>query len=186
MRVAVGSTNPVKIKAVRNTLKRLSIKASVKGVEVSSDAPPQPIGQNSIIKGAIGRARRALRSGNFDVGVGIEAGLVNVTHVQSGFLDVEWCAIVDKRGAVTLGHSSGFEYPRVVIEAVMEEKEEIAKVMERLTGIKNIGRRMGAIGYLSRGKLNRIKFTEQAVFTAMLPRIRKELYEFGSRKTRQK
>jgi inosine/xanthosine triphosphatase len=74
----------------------------------------------------------------------------------------------------------------VVIEAVMKEKEEIAKVMERLTGIKNIGRRMGAIGYLSRGKLNRIKFTEQAVFMAMLPRIRKELYGFGSRKTRQK
>jgi inosine/xanthosine triphosphatase len=88
MRVAVGSTNPVKIKAVRNTLKCLSIKASVKGVEVSSDVSSQPIGQNSIIKGAIGRARRALRSGNFDLGVGIEAGLVNVTHVQSGFLDV--------------------------------------------------------------------------------------------------
>jgi inosine/xanthosine triphosphatase len=186
MRVAVGSTNPVKIKAVKNTLKCFSIKASVKGVKVDSNAPPQPIGQNSIIKGAISRARRALRSGDFDLGVGIEAGLVNVAHVQSRFLDVEWCAIVDKRGAVTLGHSSGFEYPRVVIEAVMKEKEEIAKIMERLTGIKNIGRRMGAIGYLSRGKLNRVKFTEQAVFMAMLPHIREELYGLINQKTKQK
>jgi inosine/xanthosine triphosphatase len=114
--------------------------------------------------------------------VGIEAGLVKVAHARSGFLDVEWCAIVDKRGVVTLGHSSGFEYPRVVIESVMKEKEEIAKIMERLTGIKNIGRRMGAIGYLSRGKLNRVKFTEQAVFMAILPRIQKELYELQVKK----
>jgi len=70
----------------------------------------------------------------------------------------------------------------MVIEVVMKEKKEIAEVMERFTGIKNIGRRMGAIGYLSRGKLNRVKFTEQAVFMAMLPRIRKEFYGFGSRK----
>ena len=182
MLVAVGSSNAVKIKAVRNTLRCLSIKASVKSVKVSSDVPPQPIGQNSIIKGAVSRAKRALRSGNFDLGIGIEAGLMKVAHVQSRFLDVEWCAIVDKRGAVTLGHSSGFEYPRMVIEVVMKEKKEIAEVMERFTGIKNIGRRMGAIGYLSRGKLNRVKFTEQAVFMAMLPRIRKEFYGFGSRK----
>jgi inosine/xanthosine triphosphatase len=177
MRVVVGSTNPVKIKAVKNALKCFSIKASVKGVKVDSGAPPQPIGQNSIIKGAISRARCALRSGNFDWGVGIEAGLVKIAHAQSRFLDVEWCAIVDRRGVVTFGHSSGFEYPHIVIETVMKEKEEIAKIMERLTGIKNIGRRMGAIGYLSRGKLNRVKFTEQAVFMAMLPRIQKELYE---------
>jgi non-canonical (house-cleaning) NTP pyrophosphatase len=35
---------------------------------------------------------------------------------------------------------------------------------------------MGAIGYLSKGKINREEFNAQAVLMAMIPRISGELY----------
>lgn len=176
MRVAVGSTNPVKIKAVRNVLGELFRNLRVEGVNVGPEIPPQPIGQETIIKGAIDRARHALSAGGFDIGVGIEAGLVPIAQVNSGFVDMQWCAIVDKCGRVTLGHGAGFEYPPAVIDEVLEKNVEVGKIMERLTGIKQIGKRMGTIGYLSHGKLDRVRLTEQAVLMAMLPRLNPELY----------
>jgi non-canonical (house-cleaning) NTP pyrophosphatase len=48
--------------------------------------------------------------------------------------------------------------------------------MEVATGIEDIGEKMGAVGYLTKGKLNREELTEQAVLMALVPRIRKELY----------
>jgi len=58
------------------------------------------------------------------------------------------------------------------------KRTEIGRVMERLTGIERIGGRMGAIGYLSRGKLDRVRLTEQAVLIAMIPRPSPKLYGF--------
>jgi len=49
--------------------------------------------------------------------------------------------------------------------------------MEALTGIERIGHKMGAIGFLSRGLLDRAQLTEQAVLMALLPRLRPDLYQ---------
>ena len=145
---------------------------------MGAELPPQPIGRSKIISCAIERAKRAIASGKFDLGVGIEAGLVRAPRTISGFVDVQWCTIVDRWGEVTLGHGSGFEYPARVVKEVLSRKTEVGRVMERLTGIERIGERMGAIGYLSRGKLNRVRLTEQAVLMAMIPRLNPKLYKF--------
>lgn len=177
MRVAVGSTNPAKVDAVRKVLEETFPGVHVQGVKVSPEVSPQPMSLSEIVRGAVNRARHALQAGDFDLGVGIEAGLVPVKLVQTGFVDVEWCAIIDMRGHITFGHSSGFEFPRHVIEAVLKEGNEIGEVMERISGIKDIHEQMGAIGYLSNGRLNRVDFTAQAVFMAMLPRLNPKLYK---------
>ena len=182
MRIAVGSINPVKIKAARNVLRKFFPKVKVRGVDVGAELPPQPIGDLKIIACAIRRAKSALTSGKFDLGIGIEAGLVRAPRTLSGFVDVQWCAIVDRRGVVTLGHGSGFEYPARVVREVLSKGTEVGRVMERLTGIERIGERMGAIGYLSRGKLDRVRLTEQTVLTAMIPRLSPRLYEFSREK----
>ncbi len=176
LRVAVGSKNPVKLRATRNVLRALAGCVRVTGVRVEKPFA-QPLGQAQIIRGAVTRAQQALKASSYDFGVGIEAGLVPAPRTRSGFVDVQWCAILDREGNLTLGHGSGFEYPRKAIEEVFVRKREVGKVMERLSGIKRIGERMGAIGYLSRGRLTRTRLTEQAVFMAMLPRIRTSLYD---------
>ena len=175
LRVAVGSKNPVKLRATRNVFRALVRRVRVAGVGVEKPFG-QPLGQAQTIQGAVARAEQALKAGSYDIGVGIEAGLAPVPRTRSGFVDVQWCAILDREGNLTLGHGSGFEYPLKVTEEVFVRKREVGEAMERLSGIERIGERMGAIGYLSRGRLTRTRLTEQAVFMAMLPRMRASLY----------
>lgn len=140
-------------------------------VEVELKIPAQPF-DDEVARGAVARAQAALQGA--DYGVGIEAGLIWNEQLNVYF-DVQFCAIVDRAGNVTVGHGPGFVYPERVINAVKAGKT-VGKAMEELTGIENIGHRMGAIGYLSRGAMDRTQLTEQAVLMALLPRLRPDLY----------
>ena len=174
--VAVGSTNPVKIAAVRNVLSRIYDYVEVVGVKVSSGVSDQPLSIDETIIGAINRAKRARDKIDADLGVGIEAGLVRTPHTLSGYIDVQYCAIVDRRGLITLGHGPGFEYPPCVVKRILAEGRTAGDVFEELTGIREIGRKIGAIGYLSGGLMDRTKLSEIAVLMAMIPRLYRELY----------
>ncbi|MEN3035364.1 MAG: inosine/xanthosine triphosphatase [Candidatus Methanosuratincola sp.] len=175
--VAVGSSNPVKVQAVMNILSRLLPQVEVVMKEVSSAVPPQPIGVEETIRGAIWRARNALElEVSAEMGVGIEAGLVPVPHSISGWMDQQYAAIVDRRGRTTIGGGPSFEYPAEVVQKVLSARTEVGKVMEGLTGIEGLGRKQGAIGYFSKGALNRVRLSEIAVLMAMIPRLNEERY----------
>jgi inosine/xanthosine triphosphatase len=176
LRVNVGSTNPVKVRAVAKVLGTIFERPRVKGVDVVSKVSEQPF-EVEAIEGAINRAREALKEA--DYGVGIEAGLFWHEQVRD-FLDVQWCAVVDKRGRVTLGHGPGFAYPPFVVERVKAGKT-VGDAMEELTGKKGIGQTTGAIGFLTEGRMDRTRLTEGAVLMSMVPRIRKDLYRGGVR-----
>ena len=170
--VNVGSTNPSKIRAVEMVFRNIfNFEIIIKGVEVDSHVSPQPH-DDETINGAINRAKNALR--NSDYSVGIEAGLF-WNPVVKEYFDIAFCAILDKFGRFTYGHSGGFVYPPKVIEMV-KKGMEVGDAMEIISGIKDIKRKMGAIGYLSKGKINREEFNAQAVLMAMIPRISGELY----------
>ena len=59
---------------------------------------------------------------------------------------------------------------------MVESGMEVGEAMEKLSGIKEIKRGMGAIGFLTKGLLDRVEFNSQAVMMAMVPRISGELY----------
>lgn len=177
MIVAVGSSNPVKVQAVKNVLSRFLPQVEVIMKEVSSIVPPQPLGIDETIRGAIGRAKRALElEGRAEMGVGIEAGLLQVPHSISGWMDQQFAAIADRRGRVTIGGGPSFEYPAEVVRQVLSAKSEVGKVMDAITGIEGLGRRQGAIGYFSKGALDRVRLSEIAVLMAMIPRLNEEMY----------
>lgn len=176
MRIHVGSTNPVKQEAVRRAFKRVFPDAELETrlLDVSThltEIPEQPF-DGDVARGALGRAKAALRDADF--GVGIEAGLIWSEPVGAYF-DVQYCAVIDRHGQVTVGHGPGFVYPDWVIGQVLADRT-VGEAMEARTGIENIGRRLGAIGYLSDGLIDRTQLTEQAVLMALLPRIRPERY----------
>src|SRR3972149_1940933 len=105
LRVNVGSTNPVKVRAVANVFRQVSRKPPrVKGVRVASRGA-DPAFEDHAIEGAINRAKEAIRGA--DYGVGIEAGLFWNARIQD-YLDVQYCAIVDKAGRGTPGPGTGF------------------------------------------------------------------------------
>ena len=169
--INVGTGNQLKVKAVAAVAAGLYSKVRVQGVSVESGVAPEPLEQD-VVLGAITRAKKALGSGDF--GVGIEAGLFWNESVRD-HLDVQYCAIVDKAGRLTVGHGPGFAYPPAVV-ALVEKGMTVGQAMERITGISGMGSRQGAIGYLSRGHVNREQITKMAALTAFLPRIRRELY----------
>lgn len=173
VKVAVGSTNKVKVDAVRSILTQVFGLVDIVSVEPEHGFEKQPM-EDRVIEGSIERARNALTRAGADLGVGIEAGLF-YNRALGRYLDIQYCAIVDSRGRLTVGHGPGFEYPPAVIESVLRGNT-VGDTMSGITGIERIGHKQGSIGYLSDGMIDRTRLTEIAVLMALIPRIRTELY----------
>jgi len=174
LRVAVGSTNRVKVDAVRNVFTQAFGLVEVVSVEPEHGVERQPM-DGRVLEGAVLRAKSAIEKTRADFGVGIEAGLVRDQFTQR-LTDVQYCAVVDISGRVTVGHGPGFEYPPQVTRSVLEGGS-VGETMSSITGIEDIGRKDGSIGFLSDGLIDRTSLSEIAVLMALIPRIRKELYE---------
>jgi len=168
VKAIVGSKNPVKAQAVENILKKIYPEQEVEVLsrEVDSGVPDQPLGQDETIQGAINRARKAY-SDEFNLSVGIESGLMPVKETITGYVDMQWCAIYDGE-KITLGVSAGFEYPPHVVEEVLKGRE-VGHIMDELTGVDNLGKKRGAVSYLTDGLLDRVGNSEQCVLMAMVP-----------------
>ncbi|MFQ6012928.1 MAG: inosine/xanthosine triphosphatase [Thermoplasmata archaeon] len=171
VRVRVGTTNPAKIEAVERVLGRIFDRLEVQDRAVASGVPSQPRGAEAL-RGAVARARAA--RGEADLGIGIEAGLVPQEETDV-LIDVQFCAVVDRADRLTLGTGPGFQHPPVVLEAV-EAGRSVGEALEALTGITDIGRQEGAIGFLTEARLTRRELTESAVLMAMVPRLRRDIY----------
>src|SRR2546426_12034010 len=85
----------------------LSLRARVRGVRVRTDVPEQPVGDEALA-GGVNRATAAIGTGDF--GMGIEAGLV-WSPMISDYFDVQYAAVVDRAGHVTVGDGPGVTYP---------------------------------------------------------------------------
>lgn len=173
--VVVGSENPAKVAAVRAVFARFWKEPSVKTRKVASRVAEQPVGE-ATWKGAAERAHAAIAGApSADFGVGIEAGLLRVTK-EARWYDVQVVAIVDAGGRVTTGVGPGFEHPPAVLKEVIEGGRTVGEAVGALADDADIGRKGGAIGWLSGGALDRAALTESAVLMALLPRLRPELY----------
>ncbi|MCQ2079245.1 MAG: inosine/xanthosine triphosphatase, partial [archaeon] len=162
--IIVGSANHVKVEAVRSVMERIFGNVRVTGVEVDSGVPDQPF-EEQTRQGAINRARAAM--GDHDLAVGIEAG---VFEKEEGLYDYQYCAVLDREGRITVGTGSGFMYPPAVAE-LARNGLTIGDAMREVFAQKNIGKGQGAIGFLSKGLLDRKGLTEQSVTAAMIPRL---------------
>ncbi len=193
MIIFVGSTNPVKINAVKQVFSIIfpNKNITVKSLDVSSEVSNQPIELDNVVKGAVKRAQNALEKAkkifptyfeneNKDeeiFSIGIEAGLVSIPFTISGYLDYQFCAIVDKTGKISIGSNSGWEYPSEVINSIIKNRDlEIADIMAKISGDDEIKHRGGAIGYYSKGKLKREELTRQGIFMALIPWMNQDEY----------
>lgn len=173
LKIAVGSTNKVKIDAVRNIFTQAFGLVEVVSVEPNHGVESQPM-EERVVKGAMERAKKAMEQAGADFGVGVEAGLF-YNKILNKHLDIQYCTIIDASGRITVGHGPGFEYPPKVIEAVLAGGT-VGETMSKMTGIENIGHKGGSIGYLSDGMIDRTSLTEISVLMALIPRIRVDLY----------
>ena len=149
-------------------------------MEVKSGVSDQPIEIEEITRGAINRAKRALKKGNADLGVGIEAGIYEFSGTLTGYLDIQVCAVASPNGLVTLGHGPGFEYLPVVTRRILEEGFGAGMAMGELVNDLELKKKVDAIGFPSKGLLTRKELNEIAVLMTMIPRLNPELWNVPS------
>lgn len=169
----VGSTNPVKIKAVHSVVKRIWKDAKVVSADVDSFVSSQPMGEEETVKGAINRAKNILANTHADFGIGLEGG---ITKVKDKYYNMPWCAVIDKNGRIGLGCGGAMEIPAYIISEILKGKE-LGQVMDEQTGIKNTKQKMGAIGILTGGLINRQGAYEIMVIYALSKFIKPEFYK---------
>lgn len=171
-RVVVGSTNPVKVAAVRAVLERAGCPARVEGLAVASGVADQPVGDAETIRGATQRARAALDASGADMAVGLEGGVVE----EEGFMRTcAWAAVVSRDGRVGVGGSLAMILPDRVASLV-RDGVELGHAMDRVTGAHNTKHNAGAVGILTAGLVDRQRAYEWLVTYALGPFLSPDHY----------
>ena len=161
--VVVGSTNPVKIAAVRAVLERSGSRAHVRGLAVPSGVRDQPEGDAETIRGATQRARSALEVGDADFAIGIEGGVVEET---GSMRTCAWAAVVARDGRVGVGGSLAMTLPDRVARLVRDGME-LGHAMDHVSGGRDTKHGAGAVGILTAGLVDRQRAYEALVTYAL-------------------
>ena len=161
--VVSATTNPAKIQAILQAFNEIFGEGSchIESVSVESGVPEQPFGNDETRAGARNRVlnARAARP-DADFWVAIEAGIDDGSTFS-------WVVIENslQRGEA---RSATLPLPAAILEQV-RAGEALGPVMSQHTGIDEIGRKEGAIGIFTAGKLTRSSVYHQAVVLALSP-----------------
>lgn len=170
MRIVIGSTNPNKVDALKEIVldyPKLAA-AEVVGMKVSTGVDEQPKTLEETISGAIQRAKGSFKDCAYSVG--IESGLMVVPETKSGYMDFCAAAIYDGK-EIHLGLSSAWEFPDpAIMRAILNEGLDMSQAINKagLTTNSTIGMAEGAIGILTKGRLDRKAYHKQALLTALI------------------
>ena len=172
MKVAVGSTNPVKVGAVRLVIERAWPGATIIGIRVNTGVPAMPMSDLECQKGARNRALAARQAARADLGVGIEGG---VQEENGALMLTAWTVVVNGRGLEGVGGSGRIALPET-IAARVRAGEELGYVMDDLLNEKNVKQKGGAVGALTAGLVPRQDALALSVAYAIAPFIAPHLY----------
>jgi inosine/xanthosine triphosphatase len=176
MKVLVGSQNPVKIEAAKEAFSKYFDNVEVIGMKVDSKVPDQPINDQTF-EGARNRAlelkkineEKKLGAKFF---VGIEGGIIKLYSKWFAFGGM---CILDDEGRIGFGTSPFFELPECITKHLLNGIE-LGEVMDKITGDHNTKQKYGAIGFLTKGIMNRKELYIHGLIVALIPFVNKKLY----------
>jgi len=172
MLVAIGSTNPCKTTAVKNVFLKIWPRAKFKALKVNSGISSQPIGEIEIIKGATHRAQKAINQTKADFGVGIEGG---VRIIKGSLFTTAWCVIINQKQQISLGGGLIMALPKKVANKILAGGE-LGPVMDEITGIEEVKKKMGAVGILTKNLINRTQAYESIISYALVKFLNPKIY----------
>jgi len=173
MKVIVGSGNPTKVVSVVNVIARVWPGAEVRGLDVPSGVRDQPCSEDEAIRGARNRARGALQHSDADLGVGLEGSIVDTSY---GMFLEGWAVIRDRQGREGIASGGRILLP-VSIARSVRDGHEVGLVADHVTGVRDIKRRQGTVGYLTDGLVTRTTAQEKTVACALARFLHPELYD---------
>ncbi|MBW7955286.1 DUF84 family protein [Patescibacteria group bacterium] len=158
MHFFVGSTNPVKLEAVRTAVSEHWPEAKVFGYEVESQVSAQPLTDEETERGALNRAKAALQAGQVEhpevveaLGVGLEGG---VTPRNNELWSTVWAAVIDPSGSTFTANGARMKVPEIIARPILNGGE-MGPVVSQLTGVADVRKKQGMIGIVTKEFVNR-------------------------------
>ncbi|MBL8961305.1 MAG: DUF84 family protein [Gemmatimonadetes bacterium] len=170
--IAVGSLNPVKVRAVASVVRRWGAGYDVEGVGVASGVPDQPWGDAQTIAGARARAERAREALGAEVGLGLEGGVVDAPE---GLRTCAWAVAAFANGTTSVGGSLSMPLPPGVATLVREGME-LGHAMDAYCATTGTKHGAGAVGILTAGLVDRAQAYEVLVAYALAPLLSAPLW----------
>ncbi len=175
-RVVVASLNPVKVAATRAVFGRWKAgPVTIDAVDVPSGVAAQPWGDAETRRGALHRARQALRQNGADFGVGLEGGLL---EVDGALYTSAWCAVARADGVIGVAGGENLQLPSRVVEQVRAGRE-LGYAIDAVTGRENTKHHGGAIGAFTVGWLTRQTAYEHVLTLALARFLGAKYYTNG-------
>lgn len=168
MLIAVGSKNPAKINAAKIAFKKVFPKEKLKivGVNAESKVSDQPMSDRESVRGAINRAKAALRAvKKADFGVGMEGG---VHKIGKNWFESGWIAIINKESRLGLGTSARWQMSSKIMSR-LNSKNELAHIFEEIAGVKNAKDVGGVMSLVTKKHLPRDIAYSHGVIFALAP-----------------
>ncbi len=179
MKITIGSTNPVKIKATKDALEVIRLQSnrfidskenfeflSTKIIIPELNNTPNTI--EEMINGAKIRSKKALLRNDSDLGVGIEGGIFTV---QTDIFLTAFAVITDRNGNSGIGSAPGIKVPSDW-EISTDKSFELGSYVDSITGNSNVKQKNGAMGILTDDIITRGESLKLAVICAYYSLIR--------------
>jgi inosine/xanthosine triphosphatase len=173
VQIAVGSTNPVKVAAVRTVVAQIWPQAELVAVAAASGVRAQPLSDDEAIAGATNRARSALALTAADLAIGLEGNTHDSGH---GMFGAGWAVAVDRHGTLGIGGSGRFLLPTAMAVRI-RQGAELGPLMDELSGEHNTRQRQGAIGIFTNNLHTRTSALETAVIFALTRFLNPQYYQ---------
>jgi inosine/xanthosine triphosphatase len=167
-RAVVATGNEMKVRAAKKAFSMIGI-TRVERIDAETGIPPQPIGLEETLIGALKRSIHAWRNCEGCFGAGVESGLLPYPS-PTGYIIQQVAVVVSPDGKVSLGTSQGFELysHEANIVSTGTELSKVASSYRKFTVIKE---NLGYIGYMTHGIVTRFDLTVQAFLMALKPWI---------------
>lgn len=180
MIISLGSTNPIKIQALEETLKDYPMleDARILSFAVPSGVSDQPLTLEETIRGAKNRAKHAYEACLVcTYSVGIESGLFEAPGTQTGFLETSVCCIYDGKHYY-IGLANSIELPPPILELVLKHNLNLSQACYEvgLASDPKLGASEGLRGILTKSRINRKTNTKFSVISALVQIENPKLY----------
>lgn len=169
----MGSTSPAKVRAVAAVFAALYPGLPVRGIAAPSGVPDQPLGVAQTRRGAVNRARAALREPGASWALGLEGGVRFSGRGEAWLFGV--VAAAQRGGALHHARSAELRLPAHVASR-LRGGEELGPVMDELLGMVELKKGVGTVGALTLGLVTRPQVWQQTVALALAPLLTPDLY----------
>jgi len=151
MEFMIGTTNPAKVKAVKEVLAIHFPQALIAEIEVGSGVSEQPLSDDETRLGAINRALRAAGKEVSAIGIGLEGG---VRILEGQMYLCNWGALTLPDGTRFTAGGAQIPLPKEIADELMAGKE-LGPVVDAYFKSSGIRMKEGAIGMLTANAVKR-------------------------------